>query len=87
MPKKTGLKGTELTPDYFPKNLFEPGVLHHITVVKKDSELFMKIQNSSQTFYGHFRNENCPIVTEGRIGLRVMYTRSSLFSNFTIAKQ
>lgn len=87
MPKKTGLKGTELTPDYLPNDLFEPGVAHHITVIKNDKDLYMKVQNSNQTLYCHFLNENLPVVTEGRIGLRLMFTRSSLFSNFKISER
>lgn len=87
MPNKTGLKGTDLIPDYFPKELFEPGILHHVTVVKKDRNLYMKIQNSSQTYYCHFLNENLPIITEGRIGLRLMFSRSSLFSNIKVSER
>ena len=86
MPHSTGLKGTKLTPDYFPKDFFKPGDIHHITVIKNDRDIYMKVSNSKKTIYCHFSNENLPIIKEGRIGLRLMFTRSSLFSNFKISE-
>jgi hypothetical protein len=81
-----GLKGTDLKPDYFPEGLFETGVLHHITVVKKGQTVFMSIMNSTQTFDCQMSNPGLPPVTEGRIGLRHMYTRSALYKNFRISQ-
>ena len=48
MPKKTGLRNTDLEPDYYPKGLFESGVEHKITVIKKDRDLFMRVENPDQ---------------------------------------
>lgn len=85
LPEKFGLKGTELMPDYFPEGLFEKGVKHHLTVIKKDRDLFMKIENPTLAFYCHFQNRIFPVITEGRIGLRHMYTRSARYQNFTVS--
>jgi hypothetical protein len=85
MPEKSGLKGTELEPDYFPKGLFATGVKHHITVVKKDRDLFMRVENADQDAICHLRNPRLPIVTEGRIGLRHMFTRSARYRNISIS--
>jgi hypothetical protein len=85
MPGKTGLEGTELVPDYYPEGLFEPGVPHRITVIKKDHDLFMRIENTDQTYYCHFTNPDLPNVTEGRIGLRQMFTRSARYKNFRVS--
>ena len=85
MPHKTGLKGCELKPDYFKTGLFQPGVPHRITVIKKDRDLFMRISNAEQTRYFHWHNDTLPPITEGRIGLRLMWTRASKIKNFHIS--
>ncbi|MFC0535709.1 DUF1961 family protein [Pelagicoccus mobilis] len=85
MPNATGLKGSDLEPDYFPEGLFETGVPHKITVIKKDREILMRIQNADQDYYCHMTNPNLPTVTEGRIGLRHMFTRSARYQNFKIS--
>jgi hypothetical protein len=84
MPNTNGLKGTELQPEYFPEGLFTPGVPHKISVIKKDRDIYMKISNEQQTYYCHFINKDLPVIEEGRIGLRLMFTRSSRFANFRI---
>jgi hypothetical protein len=86
MPELIGLEGTNLQPDYFPDDLFAPGVPHKITVIKKERDLYMKVSNADQTYYCHFMNPDLPIIEKGRIGLRLMYTRSSRFANFKIYK-
>ncbi|MDA7641005.1 DUF1961 family protein [Opitutaceae bacterium] len=45
MPNATGLEGSDLEPDYFPEDLFKTGVPHKITVIKRDQEILMRIQN------------------------------------------
>ncbi len=85
MPNATGLTGSDLEPDYYPEGLFEPGVPHKITVIKKDREIFMRIRNPDQVYFCHMTNPNLPSVTEGRIGLRHMFTRSSRYKNFRIS--
>jgi len=85
MPHKTGLKGTDLDPDYYPEGLFETGVKHHITVIKKDRDLFMRVENPDRVSYFHMANPKLPVITEGRIGLRHMFTRSARYQNMRIA--
>lgn len=86
MPELIGLEGTNLQPDYFPDDLFAPGVPHKITVIKKERDLYMKVSNADQTYYCHYMNTDLPIIEKGRIGLRLMYTRSSRYANFNIYK-
>ena len=86
MPHATGLKGTALTPEYFPKGLFASGVPHKITVIKKDRELIMKCENAEQTIYCHMKNPDLPIIREGRIGLRLMWTRATRIKDFRISQ-
>jgi len=85
MPNKTGLSGSNLEPDYFPEDLFKQGVPHKITVIKKDRDIYMRIENAEQIYYCHMSNTELPPVTEGRIGLRHMFTRSSRYKNFRIS--
>jgi hypothetical protein len=80
-----GLQGTDYTPDYFPNGLFAPGEKQHVTVIKQGSELFMRIKTPEQVYFCHMTNTNFPPVTEGRIGLRHMYTRSALYKNIRIS--
>ena len=85
MPNATGLKGSDLEPDYYPEGLFKPGVPHKITVIKKERAIFMKIENAEQTYFCHMTNPDLPPVDEGRIGLRHMFTRSARYRNFRIS--
>lgn len=85
IPNATGLKGTNLEPDYFPQGLFETGVPHKITVIKKARDLFMKVENAEQTLYCHMENPSLPEISQGRIGLRHMFTRSSRYKNIKIS--
>lgn len=85
LPGGTGLKGTELKPDYFPKELFQTGIPHQITVIKNAHSLFLRIQNAEQTLHCHMRQPTLPVITEGRIGLRHMFTRSARYANFRVS--
>jgi hypothetical protein len=84
MPEKKGMKGTDLEPDYFPEGLFATGVKHHVTVIKKDRDLFMRIENPDQVFYCRMSNPKLPIITESRIGMRHMFIRSARYGNIRI---
>lgn len=86
MPHKSGLKGSDMKPDYYPKGLFAKGVKHHITVIKKDRDIYMRIENPDKVYYCHMKNADLPVVNEGRIGLRHMFTRSATYKNFIISK-
>lgn len=85
MPHKTGLKDSDLKPDYFKSGFFQSGVPHKFTVIKKDRDIYMRISNAQQTSYFHWHNDKLPIITEGRIGLRLMWTRASRFKNFKVS--
>jgi hypothetical protein len=85
MPHHTGLKGTELTPDSHYDTLFATGVKHHITVIKRDRDLHVRVQNPDEVRYCHLHNGKLPVITEGRIGLRHMFTRSARYANFRVS--
>ena len=85
MPGATGLDGTDMVPDVFPKGLFEPGVPHKVTVIKRGRELLGVISNSEQELPFHMVNRARPPVTEGRVGFRHMFTRSACYKNIRIS--
>ena len=85
MPEKQGLKGTELKPDYSTPMLFATGVTHQITVIKQDRYLYMRVKNPDQVAYFHMINPDLPLISEGRIGLRHMFTRSARYANFRVS--
>lgn len=87
MPESGGLQGSELKPDYYPEGLFAPGMPHRITVIKTERDLYMRVSSEQQTYYCHFVNAELPVIEEGRIGLRLMYTRSSRYSNIKILQR
>lgn len=84
-PGGSGLRGTNLSPDYYPKGLFAQGVVHKITVIKKSRELLMRIENAEQVYYCQMANPDLPPIEEGRIGLRHMYTRSARYKNIRLS--
>jgi hypothetical protein len=86
MPERTGLKGTELKPDYATPELFDTGVKHLVTVIKKDRDLHMRVENPDQVIYCHMINPDLPVITEGRIGLRHMFTRSARYANLRVSR-
>jgi len=82
-----GLEGTDFTPDHYPLGLFEPGVPHRITVIKRGTDLLMRIENDKQVYHGKMSNTALPTVTEGRLGLRHMQTRSARYKNFRVSER
>lgn len=80
----TGLKNTELLPDYFRTGLFVPGVKHHITVIKRGDDLLMQVTNPGMTKRFHWNTQNQPPISEGRIGIRHMYGRSARYTNISV---
>lgn len=80
-----GLSGTDLKPDYARTGLFQPGVTCRVTVIKTDRDLRMRVLDGERAYYCHWRNEDLPIIAEGRIGLRHMYARSARYQNFSVS--
>ena len=79
------LKGTELDNEYHDTGFFTPGSPHQITVIKRDKEVFMHIKAGEKEKLCYFVNSKFPAVTEGRIGLRHMFTRSARYKDFKVS--
>ncbi|MEM1165334.1 MAG: DUF1961 family protein [Planctomycetota bacterium] len=80
-----GLRGTALEPDTWDTGLFEPGVPHRITVVKSANDLFMHVRNPTDEQLFAWKTDTFPDITEGRVGLRHMYTRASRYKDFRVS--
>lgn len=80
-----GLKGTELDNEYELTGFFAPGVPHKITIIKRDRDIYMHIQNEQKEMLCHFVNTKFPPINEGKIGLRHMYTRGARYKNFKVS--
>jgi len=85
MPEGRTLRGTALEPDYRDTGLFLEGVPHHIVVIKADDQLFMEVTNPEQRRLFVWKTDGLPLVTEGRVGFRQMFTRSARYANIRIS--
>ena len=86
-PIKPGLKFNDIAilPDNFNTSLFKPGVKYHFTIIKKGHQLYMKVANDDISRLFFWDTSNFPPITEGRIGLRHMWTRCSRYSEFQVS--
>ncbi|WP_242067890.1 YesU family protein [Cyclobacterium marinum] len=82
----SGLGGTALDNEYKNTGFFSPGVPHQITIIKRDREIYMHIKNEQKEMLCHFVNSKFPPITEGKIGLRHMYTRGARYKNFKVSQ-
>jgi len=75
---------TDLKPAFFETGLFKTGVSYAITVIKTGSKLYFEVEgdNDKQLFSWDLTEDQQ--VNEGRIGLRHMFTRSSMYSDFKV---
>ncbi len=80
-----GLEGTALHPDYARTGLFETGVPYRITVIKHGDDLFMRVRGSNKETLCHWKTDAFPLISEGRVGLRHMYTRSARYRDFRVS--
>ena len=74
-----------VAPDYFDTGLFQPGIQHHFTIIKKRHQLLMKVENQDNSKLFAWDTSGFPPVVEGRIGLRHMWTRCSRYSDFSVS--
>jgi hypothetical protein len=81
---KEGFKGTQIEPIHENVDLFKPGETYHITVLKKGGELSFTAERDGVRRVFEWSTAGFPAVTEGRIGLRQMAARSSLYRDIRV---
>lgn len=84
----TGFAGMEVAPSYYNTGLFKKDVIYTITIEKTDRQLSMVVKpknkaNSETKRFIWSLPDNAKLDT-GRIGLRQMFTRSSVYNNFKV---
>jgi hypothetical protein len=77
-------KDMAIAPDYFNTGLFLHGVTYKISVIKTKSKLFMTVEGNDMVKKYSWILNKPESITEGRIGLRHMFTRSANYSDFKI---
>ena len=75
---------TEVPPAYFETGLFLPFETYQVTVIKTDTKLFFSVKGKDieKLYTWNLQEKQSP--TEGRIGLRHMFTRSARYSDFRV---
>jgi hypothetical protein len=79
-----GLEGTALKPEYGRTGFFKLGIKHHITIIKSGKTIYMQVENKHQKALYHWPLTDSDDLHSGRIGLRLMGSRISEFSNFKV---
>lgn len=75
---------TEIPPTYFRTGLFIPGETYKITVIKATDKLYFKVEGKNDSVLFSWSLTDNQTVSEGRIGLRHMFTRSARYKDFKI---
>ena len=76
---------TEIKPDSFCTGLFRTGKTCHIIAIKKGDRLFFNVKGEGKEQLFSWHSPLIEEVTEGRIGLRHMWTRSARYENFKVS--
>lgn len=83
-PDDKPFKVTQIEPSYDKLGYFKSGLTYHITAIKTKNHLFIKMESKDGVELFKWDISNIDPITEGRIGLRQMFTRSSIYKNFKI---
>jgi hypothetical protein len=75
---------TEIPNAYFETGLFKTDETYKITVIKTQTKLFFQVTGKHTSKLFSWNLSNRPELLEGRIGLRQMATRASIYKDFTI---
>jgi hypothetical protein len=78
------MQGTMIQPVYENVDLFRPGETYHVTVLKEDGILSFTAEREGGVHTFEWDTSAFPPVTEGRIGLRHMWARSSRYQNIRV---
>lgn len=85
MPLTKTLGKTNFGPSFENTGLFKTNIPYQITIAKIGFDLFMQVQaNDGEATLYRWNYSDFPIIKEGYIGLRHMYTRGARYKNFKI---
>lgn len=83
-PNDKPFKVTQIAPSYDSQGFLKKNQTYHITAIKNKNWLFFKMESKDGVELFKWDISNIKPINEGRIGLRQMYTRSSIIKNFKI---
>lgn len=86
-PKDKGFNTIRIEPSYDNKGFVKTGQTYHITAIKSGTMLYFKMESEDGEELFTWDCSNFAPITEGRIGLRHMYTRSAIYQNFKVYTQ
>ncbi len=75
----------EIPPSYENTGLFLPDRTYKITVIKTNSKLFFNVEGEGLEKLYTWQLDSTNPITEGRIGLRHMFTRSASYSDIKVS--
>ena len=78
------MQGTLLRPIYENVDIFKPGETYHITAIKEGNRLTFTAEREGKSYTFEWDTSAFPPVTEGRIGFRHMWARSSRYENIMV---
>lgn len=78
------MHGTMIKPVFEDIHLFEPGETYHITALNEGERLTFTAERDGKTHTFEWDTSAYPAVTEGRIGFRHMWARSSRYQNIKV---
>ncbi len=81
---ENGFSQLKVEPTYFDTGLFKTGITYHITVVKTDENLIFKVEGDGLYKIFSWDTSHLSPISDGRIGIRHMYTRSAIYKNFQL---
>lgn len=82
--KSVSFKDIEVQPSVFNTGLFLPGVTYKMIWIKSGGQLFLSVHGNSEVKNYSWDLSHFDRITEGRIGLRHMFTRSASYKNFKV---
>ena len=77
-------KDMEVEPSFFKTGLFLTGVTYKMTWIKSGAKLHLSVTGNNETKRYSWDLSKFDRITEGRIGLRHMFTRSAAYKNFNV---
>lgn len=78
------LDGTDLTGEINNTGIFEDQEWIRIRIIKRAKDLFVEFCHPTKTLLCHLENTDKPGIGRGRVGLRLMPGRRSLFRNLQV---
>jgi len=77
-------KDTEVGSAYNKTGLFKTGITYKMTWIKTDEKLFLQVEGDGLTKEYSWELSSFEPISEGRIGLRHMFTRAAAYKNFNV---